>query len=244
MNEETLSKVVFLDTNAMHFVHLYLMHAREKGLYPFSPGENTIVEAKRHLDTVQDASFKQGLEQGLDIVDSLSKPDVRVEYSPVSVLELIAGRARGRAVERAAREGIPDRMWTRFSEKEVDARLNTADLADIKKSVEGISDSLEEAGIRVTSSDPKRTRDVFDLAKGVSGLVYLGFADSVIYAGALVAGADYIITRDEYFRKTVNHIRNDENIYIEIRQKLQVLVGQISLMDPDNIALPEAKRKL
>ncbi len=244
MIEEARSVVVFLDTNALHYIHLYLTHADDRNLYPFSSKEDAIVEAREHLDGVQDANIRKALGQGLDIVDCLSNREVCVEYSRVSELELMAGRAKGRAVENAAKEGVPDRMWTRFHEKEIGARLTAADLTGIRKRVEGLGSALERAGILVTASKEARTRDVLDLAKGIAGLVYLGLADSVIYASSLVAGADYLITRDEYFRQTVNRIKNGQKPYDEIRQRLHALVGEITLDAPDNVSLPEAKRTL
>ena len=247
MNEADRKVVVFLDTNALHFIHLYLARAEGEGLYPFGAGEYTIAKAREHLGNVRDNNLKEGLAQGLDIVAGLAGPevDVRVEYSPVSELELMVGRAKGRAIVNAAKEGVPDRMWTRFHDEwEISARLTTADLSDVRTTVEGLGSPLERAGIPATVSDPDRTRDVLDLAKEVAGLVYLGLADSVIYASALVAGADYLITTDKYFRKTVNRIRTGQEPHDEIRQKLRDLVGQIAFTDPDNIALPEAKRAL
>ena len=244
MNEEARRVVAFLDTNALHFIHLYLTLAEEQSLYPFAREETAIAEAKEHLGREHDDELGERLKQGLCIVASLSDPNVRVEYSPVSELELMAGRARGRAMENAAREGIPDRMWTRFREQEISARLSTADLTDIRTRVEGLGPALERADIPATVSNPGRTRDVLDLAKGIAGLVYLEMADSVIYASALVAGADYLITRDEYFRKTVNRIRSGQEPYDQTRRRLWDLVGQITLDLPDDIALPEAKRVL
>ena len=246
MKEEDCKVVVFLDTNALHSIHLYLARAEGEGLYPFAAGEDTIAKAREHLGNVQDSNLKKGLKQGLDIVTGLADPevDVRVEYSPISEIELMAGRAKGRAIVNAAREGIPDRMWTRFHEPEVSERLTMADLSEVKTNVERLGLAMKRAGIPATVSDPGRTRDVFDLAKEIAGLVYLGMADSVIYASALVAGADCLITWDDYFKKTVNRIRTGENIYIEIGQKLRVHVGKIALTDPGKIALPAAKKKL
>ena len=244
MNEEARPVLAFLDTNALHFIHLYLTRAEEQKLYPFAPGEDAIVEVKENLGGVRDANLRRSLEQGLDIVACLSSPDVRVEYSSISELELMAGRARGRAVENAAKEGIPDRMWTRFSEWEISRRLTTEDLASIRTRVEGLGPALEKAGILATVSDRARARDVLDLAKGIAGLVYLSLADSVIYASTLVARADCLITRDEYFRKTINRIRDGHAPYDEAKQKLQVLIGQITLDRPDDVTLPEAKRTL
>ena len=242
MTEEDRTVVVFLDTNALHFIHLYIW-TKEQGLDPASTQGDGVAEAKKQTAKHR-GNLEKGLEQGRKIVASLARPDVRVEYSPVSELELMAGRARGRAVENAAKEGIPDRMWTRFREEEISARLTTADLTDIRTKVEGLGSALERAGILAAVSDPGRTRDVFDLAKDITGLVYLGMADSIIYASALVAGADYLITRDGYFRKTIKCIRNDPKPYDEIRRKLRERIARITLEAPNDVGLPEAQSAL
>ena len=244
MTEEDRTVVVFLDTNALHFIHLYLMWAKERGLDPASTQGDGVAEAKKQPAKHRGNLEEEGLEQGRKIVESLARPDVRVEYSPASELELMAGRARGRAIEKAACEGVPDRMWTRFHEEEISARLTTADLTDIRTRVEGLGSALERAGILAAVSDPGRTRDVFDLAKDITGMVYLGMADSVIYASALVAGADYLITRDGYFRKTVNRIRTGQKRYDAIRRKLRDRIARITLEAPNDVGLPAAQRAL
>ena len=240
MNREARLEVAFLDTNALHFIYLYLEHARNRNLYPFSPDENSLAKAIEDLNDASEINLKNSLKRGLVLVHRLSKPDVRVEYSSVSELELLAGRARGRAIEKSAREGIPDRMWNRFRDKEIDARLSPADLTDIKTRVEGFGTVLEEAGILATPSDDGRARDVLNLAKSIAGLVYLGVSDSTIYASALVADVDYLITEDKHFRGIVNRIRNGQRPYDEVRRQVRDLVGEITLRDPAEVTLPEA----
>ena len=242
MTEENHTVVVFLDTNALHFIRLYIW-TKEQGLDPASTQGDGVAEAKKQTAKHR-GNLEKRLEQGRKIVASLARPDVRVEYSPVSELELMAGRAKGKAMENAAREGIPDRMWTRFREEEISVRLKVADLTDIRTRVEGLGPALERAGISATVSNPSRTRDVLDLAKDITGLVYLGMADSVIYASALVAGADYLITRDMYFRKTVNRVRSGQKPYDEAKQQLRDRIARITLDTPNDVGLPEARRAL
>ena len=165
MNEEDRRQVVFLDTNALHYMHLYLTHACNEDLYPFCPNDGSADEARQHLRTVASGNLRDSLSKGLEATVDLSTTDSQVEYSPVSELELIAGRARGRAIEKTAREGIPDRMWTRFHGEEISARLNTEDLVEIGTKIASLSTMLDEAGVHATVSDPDRISDVFDLAK-------------------------------------------------------------------------------
>ena len=244
MNGEDRRQVVFLDTNALHFMHLYLTYASSEDLYPFCPNDGSADEARERLSALTPKKFRDSLSKGLEVIVDLSTSDSQVEYSPVSELELIAARARGRAIEKAAKEGIPDRMWTRFYDEEICSRLNTEDLAEIGAGVESLSASLEKAGISVTVNNPGRTRDIFTLARSIGSLVYLGFADSVIYAGALVAEADYLVTFDKHLKKTVNRIRTGSRANEEIRKRLLTVMEKIILVDAKNVTLPVAKRRL
>ena len=232
MNEEDRRRVVFLDTNTLHHTHLYLTYASSESLYPFCPNDGTADEAKERLCTLKPKKLRKSLDKGLEVIADLSASDFQVEYSPVSELELIAGRARGRAIETAAKEGIPDRMWAHFRDEEVGSRLNTEDLAEIGSGVESLSASLEKAGMSVTVNDPGRTRDIFNLARNIGSLVYLGFADSVIYASALVAEADYLMTFDEYLKKTVNRIRTGSP---DVRKRLLTVMEKIILVDASKV---------
>ena len=246
MNKEADQTVVFLDTNALHYVHLYLMDAEERSLYPFAPGEDAFVEAKKHVANVQDRSLRRGLRPGLDIVSSLSGSDmdVRVEYSPISELELIVGRTRGKTVLKLAKEGVPERIWSKIFEEDINSRLDIEDFRNVKAGVDEIGKKLEKAGIQATSSNPTRTQDVLELAKEIAGLVYLESADNVIYASAIVAGADYVITRDKDLRDTINRIKDGQHRYDEIRNRLRPLIARITLEDPDDVTLPKALEKL
>ena len=241
MNEEDRRRVVFLDTNTLHHMHLYLTHASSESLYPFCPNDGTADEAKTRLRTLAPKKLRESLGKGLEVIAELSASDFQVEYSPVSELELIAGRARGRAIETAAKEGIPDRMWTRFRDEEVGSRLNKEDLEEIGAGIVSLSASLEKAGMSVTVNDPGRTRDIFTLARNIGSLVYLGFADSVIYASALVAEADYLMTFDKYLKKTVNRIRTGSP---DVRKRLLTVMERINLVDAKNVTLPVATKRL
>ena len=167
MNERARPKVAFVDTNALHYMYLYLQLAENRSLYPFSPNDDAVVEAREHLDRAYEGNLRTDLKKGIAAVEFLAHPDIRVEYSSISELELMNGRARGKAIENAAKEGVPDRIWNRFDGNEICARLTTADLANIRTGVEGLGPVLNKAGILATVSDVYRTRDVLDLAKGI-----------------------------------------------------------------------------
>ena len=77
--------------------------------------------------------------------------------------------------------------------------------------------ALENFEIVIRKDYETEIRDVFDLAKKIVSLVYMDSTDCIIYASALLARADYFITRDGYLRKTINDIRDN----VHVRDKLQ-----------------------
>ena len=239
MSEALVRKVAFLDTNVLHFISLYLRQAKIHSLFPLT-GE--IAPTNNYLDEVTDGKLRESLNKGLDTILFLSDGDFRVEYSPVSELELMAGRAKGRALEKAAQEGIPDRMWTRFHDNEIAARLVPADLTDIRAGVDDLGSALKEAGIDATVSDSRRTRDVLNVAMQVAALVYMSVMDSIIYASALVAEADHLISDDNYLSTTANRIRTGQSPFPEVRRQLEGHIEEILLKERGSFTLPKAPK--
>ncbi len=236
MTEITPRKVAFLDTNVLHFIGLYLHQARKHSLFPL---DGEIAAAETHVSNMAEERSRKSLKKGLTVIDYLLREDFRVEYSPASELELMVGRARGKAIESAAAEKIPDRMWTRFFDKEIDDRLLGDDLTEIRNGVERLVPTLEEAGIDVTPGNADRTRDVLELAKDITGLVYLSVIDSLIYAGALVAEAEQLISDDDYLKKTVRRIKNEPSLR-RARQRLEERIAAVLSREPGTITLPDA----
>ena len=237
MTTTPLRKVAFLDTNVLHFMDLYLRHAKEGGLFPFGGDP---AAAEKHLNaTIKYKSLKSSLNKGLNVIEHLRRENCRAEYSSASELELMAGRARGKAIEKAAAEGIPDRMWTRLSESEISDRLIATDLIAIGETVEGFRALLHDADIDTTVGRSDRSRDVLELAKDVMGIVYMSAMDSIIYAGALVAEADHVISYDRYLKETVNRLKTKESLR-EARWKLESRTAAVLSREPKSITLPNA----
>ena len=234
-------KVAFLDTNVLHYVDLYVKYAQEADMYPFVDEEmdaDAIDMAKTRLGSVSEKKLKVNLGHGLDVLAWISKKKIRVEYSPLTELELMAGRLKGRALQAAAEEGIPDRMWGRFPEDEIAARLASKDFQKVKAAVDGLCSALENLEIEVVVN-VEHTRDVLNLARHVAGLVYMGTMDCIIYSHALVARADYLITNDGYLKSTVNRIGSDASCR-EIKTRLSEMVSKVTLGGSGDVVLPIA----
>ncbi len=243
-DSDLVRKVAFLDTNTLHFIGIYLKYARSKDLFPWgsvgsADGKATAIQS---VEDLQEHALKNSLKRGLETVDFLATLDVEVQYSPVSELELLTGRTRGAAIRHAAEEGVPDRMWSKFREDEIRERVPLAETTDIKEAVDRLTTMIEESGVAVATKTTEQANYTLELAKGINGLIYIEAMDSIIYAGALIAQADYLLTTDGYLKDTVNSIHRPggEPRYETIRRRLQELVTQIILGDVDDIQLPSA----
>ena len=235
-------KVAFLDTNTLHYIGIYLEYAKGKGLFPWNiedsaSGKDVAIE---NVNNKAEANLKKSLKRGIETVDFLLTQNVQVQYAPISELELITTRTKGKEIISAANEGIPDRILSRFYEEEIQELVDTTDLANIKGRVNSLSTMLEESGVAIETKH--QTNESLELANEINGLVYVDAMDSIIYASAILAQADYLFTADKYLKNTVNDIHNppDNSRYGKIRQQLQQLVSQIILGNAEDIELPSA----
>ena len=238
--KQTFRKVVFLDTMTLHHIRLCLESAKKDNLQ-LPTDEQTVSILKNHFGNISEEPLRESLLKGLETIDLLSNSDVQIEYAPVSALEMLTGVAEGEARIKMAKEGIPHRMWSGFSQREIRDRMAVEDLVAIKDHIDALDSMLEESGVTVTRSNSNRTDEVIELAKGIVGLIYMGEIDSIIYASAVAAGADYLVTADGYLRETVNNIRDSKDQrYEEIRQKLNELIIGVILEASGEFDLPQA----
>lgn len=203
-----LQKVAFVDTNVLHFLDLYLLCARREGLYPCCQ-DGSMDEAGDAVSRLSenDRPCGDALRRGLAVVSWLFSEQVDVQYSAVSELELINTRAEGMARTRAAGSGVPRRMWSRFREEEIRKRVKSSELQQLRGQVEDLMDTLRDVGVNVAQQRSRAAGEALELARSLGGLVYLDVVDSIVYAGALVAQADHLLTSDSFLMKTANRIR-------------------------------------
>ncbi len=236
-------KVAFLDTNTLHYIGIYLIYAKGENLFPWNiknmaSGKDVAIE---NVNNKAESNLKKSLKRGIENVDFLLTQNIQVQYAPISELELIITRIKGTAIISAAKEGVPDRIFSRFREEDIQELVDTTDLKNIKDRVNSLSSMLEESGIAI-ETNKNQTNELLVLAKEINGLVYVDAMDSIIYASAILAQADYLFTADTYLQNTVNYIHNPSGKprYEKIRQQLQQFVSQIILGNAEDIALPSA----
>ena len=230
-----LPKVAFLDTNVLHYIGLYLGYSKKEHFDPLD-----FEKAADSIHELEDENLKRGLTQGCEVIKLMRERDLQVEYASVAELELLVGRTKGRAVLNAAREGVPDRMFSRIRETQIRQRVNTTQLAEIKAGIDDLADLLEKAGFIVQKSNTERARDVLGLAFEINGLVYIDTMDSIVYSSALLSQADYLFTADRAFQGIVNKIQNpaaDTN-FEHVNTKLRDLIAAFTLGTASTVELP------
>jgi len=210
----TTAPLLFLDTNVMHFARLYLCFAQKHDLPPLGSSQQDPDEILEGTYRGRTRVFQNHV-AGRKIVEYLRgrcESGARVEFSPMSQLELVCGLLRGRAVLDAADEGIPSRMWNRMDEDEILDRLRTDTYDEVQRDTGEIEDQFLAAGIILHETDPQRTREIWSVSRRLLGLVFLDTSDCAVYASALLAEADELLTADVYFRGIVNRLANPAGI--------------------------------
>lgn len=148
----------------------------------------------------------------------------------------------------AADEGIPHRMWNRIDEFEIIDRLRAEVYQEVQQSISEIENQLRSAGIDIFEADPERMKLVWSMALQVLGFVFLDLGDCAVYASALLAEADEIITGDRYFRYVVNEnaeVFPDENKRLYFQQAkadLRQIVADAIGIDVSEVYLPKAPK--
>lgn len=198
-------KVAFLDTNALHAIGLYLEYARKRSLFPWNKGTSNDAEAALHRSRRQKAE-KDALLKGFYILSVASSNSLDLQCSALTQLELTSARVRGKAITHAAREGLPDRIWSRVRERDIRDRVGADQMARIAGGVRDIEQTLEGFDFAEATTTRREAARAVEVAAQILGLVYMEPMDSLVYASALLSGADMLLTTDGPFCETVNEI--------------------------------------
>lgn len=226
-------EVVFWDTNTLHYVDVYLQHAKENGLYPYG---DPIDQSETVVKSTTDRNLKTAYENGLAVLAFCRQERLAVSYSPVSELELIVGRAKGKALISAAEENIPERMWSRFQydEKYINRRLTPAILTMTVSHINDFASQLSSLDISVIEGAESGVTETWILARKLLSVMYMSVNDALIYASALLERARYIVTFDYYFRKTINRCHSGK--YETARNSIAAVLGTMK-------SLPRAPKR-
>ena len=205
MKEPQYQKVAYLDTSALHSVGLYLEYAQKHNLFPWEGQSIHDAETTVRRSTKSKAE-KEALKKGFNILKASSTKSLDLQYSAVAQMELTAARVRGKAITEAAREGLPDRIWSRIRERGIRDRVSTVAIARISDGVRDIARMLEEFEFAEGTTTRRQAPGAAELAAQILGLVYMEPLDSLVYSSALLSRADLLFTTDGPFCEMVNEI--------------------------------------
>ncbi len=204
--------LLMLDTNAVHYARLYLVFA-DRQTPKLPPFDVAISDVPAAIDASLPTSnnMRDSLKKGYRLIERLrirSDAGDAIQYSPVAQAELVSGRLRGEAILDAATENIPHRLWNRFDEREILACLEWNTYQRIQAETDDMDSLFQSAGIDVNLADPSTMTQVWSVARRVLGCLYLELGDCAVYASALLAEADELLSGDNYFRELVGWVQN------------------------------------
>lgn len=220
-------KVLFLDTNTLHYLSLFVRFACDN---EFTVNDIDGDRLRCLIDQEREARYKKNLQKGHKLISFVLREDAQIEYSHLSVVELLCGRIKGAVIKCLAKEGVPERMLSRIKEEDI-RDLSEPGLPDIRKGVNDLASVLTGWNIIFAARKSEGCIDVLRLAMDIVGLVYMSAADSIVYAEAIAAQPDFLVTEDDYLYQTVKriHTPNDHNSFQKIRHELQLLIGDYEL---------------
>jgi len=245
-----IQPVLFLDTNAVHYIRLYLKFAIDHNLPPVgSSTTDPVEEIKKAFVGRTRGSYEKGLKL-TEYLRNRVATGARIEYSPITPLEIACGLLRGAGIVDATSEGITHRMWSQINQDEILNRLRPDTYEQIRFATDDLEDDFEKAGITIGEANPEMMRDVWMLARQILTVIFLDVGDSIVYASALLAIADELITRDGYFNKVINGIENpdsavpDEQDYFrQVHDKIVDFVSAAIRINPSDVKLPKKSQR-
>lgn len=245
--------MIFLDTNNLHWASLFIEFAEPLRLHPVGhrdPGD-TAGELEGNFVGRTLADYRKGAKVIEFLRDQCSRQGARVEYSPITTLELICGLLRGRAMLDAAQARLAHRMWGHIDEVEILERLNDTAYQEVERQTRDLEAAFLKAGVRLAETTSDRIREVWLLARRILGSVYLDLGDVVVYASALLAEADILMSGDGYLRRVANGIANpgaladsvERSYYSQAQQAIKRAVADITGFPIGEIVLPPAPER-
>jgi len=250
-------QVVFLDTNALHYMSSYLRSARKYELPPYAAEAMEYGDVQKALKERLPAGIADVLMSGCKTLAYLEgavaedeEGNGAVVYtSRLSIAEILYGVLDGQAHARMAREGIPYRMRQRLSDMSrlVSMYLDRTDYENVRQEVYDILTTLREsAGISIGFVEEGISDDfsrILVISEYLQSTVFLDVLDCWMYGCAVVVQANQIITFDGYFREVANHIHSPGNEdWQKVRRELKAELARLFPVDTGvPLSLPEVR---
>ena len=247
---QPIAPILFLDTNGIHYLRLSVSLAEKEGrkiLDMDLDGFETLVKDAK-IWKHSGAYYVRGFRIAHYLATRAKKHDARVQYAPVSGFELLCGGLRGSAIINAARGRVPHRWYSRLGEAELlhylrpdDFDKNYSDCLSMPELFQG------QLGFTVGEADERNLGRVFELAKSILNSTFLELGDCLVYASAMLARAEAIITCDGHLANVIRLVHTpsgEDSEFAEQFKRAEPIIrdGLAAILEvpPSQAQLPQA----
>lgn len=249
---------ILLDTNALHYLRVYLDVARVRDLKPYGAVDQwpAIEDQLKSVGLLhnQRRNIKAGFDTFCFLQERVRSED-RIVVSPLALAEITHGLVVGQAHLRMAEVGMPYRMRQSRADLRqlVVAWMNASGYEQVRRATDGLLPELESllgASIWLAGGGTS-SRDVLALLRSVLESVYFDVVDAWLYAESLAEQVRFVLTFDRDFRNTINWIHNpgsapnndESDLWAQARSAIQAATASILLFaadDAEKVIIPEA----
>lgn len=243
------SETVFLDSNYIIYLSLFIKLCVTIGDDPANPSVLDRRALARH--GINKSLLEMGrLKDGKKLFDYLTKEAqkgseiVTSRFCELEFLHLLLERQADKNLLSA---GVPLRLRSKKHGLLYLNSLEPTDYAEVTLEYEQFKDKLSEHGIevKILEETGEYERQIVETAKIVMGNIMIDVPDAIVYASAVTAEADKILSTDEALITITNHLRNPSaEPWISIaRSFIQKLIEQnVSLVEVSDLKLPTANK--
>lgn len=233
------SKTIFLDSNYLIFLSLFVKLCVTIGDEPTNLSilnsetlaKHGVDRGKLQMDRLKDGKevfnyLMQEAQRGSEIITS--------RFCELEFLHLLLERHADKNLLNA---GVPFRLRSKKHGLLYLNSLERTDYAEVAHEYEQYREKLDEHGIevKILEESGDYQHQIVETAKIVMGNIMIDVPDAIVYATAVTAEADEILSTDEVLRTIANHLRNPgTEPWISIASSL------IQKLKEENVSLKEA----
>ncbi len=251
--ENNYRQTVLVDTNAVHFLMVYLSYARCHGLAPFG-SQREWDDIRASLPTTMPDSRKSHYQKGyrtLGYLQKLSDEDSRILISPFTKLELLHGLIEGRVHLRLSEGGMPYRMRQKLLEVNelVNYNLHIEDCDSIQNELTSFKDALSDCinGKIDMANVQGHLKEIISLCQVIQSVIFIEPLDCLIYSNSLIVEADLVVSYDKFLKTTISRIAEPEtennielkSLWQEAQSKIRKALAGIISVPEEEIILPK-----
>lgn len=205
-------KTVFLDSNYIIYLSLFF---RLCTVVKHQPADSTILSSEALAKCgVKKSKLEIGrLKDGKKLFDYLTaevQQGSEIVTSSFCELEFLHLLLERQADENLLKAGVPFRLRVKKHGLSYLTSLEAEDYTKVSNEYEQIKDKLSEYGIemKILEKSAECQQQIIETAEIVIGNIMIEAPDAFVYAAAVVAEADELLTTDETLRSIANRLRN------------------------------------